>query len=360
MNRERAIISFLRGALAGMLLGTAGPLGAVEMEGATMRITRTSANQGGSGASPMGSASFRLRGTVGEASQGTAASATLKVADGLMKIFHYPGTITDLSPVPGTGAGQIRLTWTAPGADGKQRTVSKYVVKYSTHPDAITNQEYFESTATLYGIIDPGVPGSPGSQETYTLAGLTPGTSYYIAIEARDEDKNQGYLSNSTWTYAQATILSVLIENLDNTDPSQYGFGEMSMNSASVSTAAIRVSNVGTTPATWSLQASTITVGSPWQLTSGAVGFDAFRLSAGFDEARPPVGAFSSQSGSEDRLTPVDTLASSTAFSIDGSTTGANVSMTESRRIWFLMETPLITSTTEQQLIRVTVTANTP
>jgi hypothetical protein len=82
MNRERAIISFLRGALAGMLLGTAGPLGAVEMEGATMRITRTSANQGGSGASPMGSASFRLRGTVGEASQGTAASATLKVADG--------------------------------------------------------------------------------------------------------------------------------------------------------------------------------------------------------------------------------------------------------------------------------------
>ncbi|MBI4395648.1 MAG: hypothetical protein HY548_01040 [Elusimicrobia bacterium] len=318
-----------------------------------MRITRTSINQGGSGAAPMSSAGFRVRGTVGEVSLGTMSSASRKVSDGLMRIYFYPGTITSVAPTPGTGAGTINLAWTAPGADGDQKTAAAYVVKYSTHPAAITDQNYFANTATLFQIVN--FAQSPGSNESLTINGLQPGTSYYIAIEARDAAKNQAYLSNSTYTWAQVSLLSVDIQNMDG-DPDTYGFGTMNMSSAVVSTSTIRVTNTGTTPATWSLRASTITVGSPWQITTGGLGIDAFRMSAAFHGTEPLTANF----GVEDRLDPANKASSGADFTVDGSSTGVNVPVGNYRNVWLLLETPTATSTTQEQQIQMTVTAGAP
>jgi hypothetical protein len=333
-----------------MTLLIAGTLSAGAPSASTSyRLTRNGVNQGGQ---PKTATSFQLNGSAGELGQGLATSTSYELGDGLMKIYYYPGTVTDLSVQPGTGQGEIDLTWTAPGADGDRRTATKYVIKFSTYtsPGSIDDQAEFESATTFVQTLSPA---SPDGTETLTLTGLQPGTSYYIAVEARDAADNQAYLSNSTYTWSQVTLLAVDITN-QNGAADTYGFGTVTMSSAVVSTATIRVTNVGTAASTWSLNAATTTAGSPWQLTSGALGLNQLRVSAGFDEAQPSVGGF----GAEDRMTPTDQSATGTAFSIDGSTTGVSVPIGDSRLIWFLLETPLASSTTDQQQIQVTVTAN--
>ena len=124
---------------------------------------------------------------------------------------------------------QVGMASTAPGADGNERTAAAYVVKYSTHPGAIVDYAYFENTATLFG--QTLSPQAAGQLETLVLTGLQADTSYYIAVVARDEDKNQGDLSNSTFSWAQSYVLGVEIANLDG-DPDLYGFGSLSMSSA--------------------------------------------------------------------------------------------------------------------------------
>jgi hypothetical protein len=352
--------AFLRGLLIAWFL-TGGysislPVQALELASSTRRITRTSINSGGGvGADPVSSTNYKLVGSLGENSAGALNGTTRKVADGLMKIYYYPGTITTVALSRTVNAGEISLTWNAPGADGARRTATSYVIKYSTHPAAITDQDYFENTATLFG--QTLAPQTTGLVETFTLTGLTAGTSYYVAIEARDEDKNQGYLSNSTFTWAQAYVLGVDISNLTGA-PKSYGFGAVTMSSAVVSTSTIRVSNTGTVASNWSLRAATTTAGSPWQLTRGALGQDLVRLSAGFHTVQPSSTTFSVSAGNEDRLITTDALSTGTTFTIDGSTTGVSVPVGASRKIWFLLETPPVTSTTAEQSIQVTVTAN--
>lgn len=332
---------------------------AQESASTNYRIKRSAVNQGGQ--SGKAASSYRMNGSVGEITQGRLSGTTRHISDGLMRIYFYPGRISNIAASTGAAAGSVRLTFTAPGADGSQRTAAKYMVKYSTFPAAITDQNYFDNTATLFSAAV--VPNSPGSAETVTITGLTPGTSYYVAVAARDcafptcEDENQGELSNSTYSWAQVSSLGVDIVNL-NGDPNSYGFGDMTMSSAVVSTSTIRVTNTGTVPATWSLKASTVTTGSPWQITRGALALDVFRLSAAFEEVQPSTTAFSASLGDEDRMITTDTLATGTTFSVDGSSTGVNVPIGASRRVWFLMETPLASNATAQQQIQVTVTAN--
>src|SRR5690348_3738300 len=154
---------------------------ALEMTSATRRITKTSINSGGGvGDQPMGSTSYKLRGSMAESGTGVMTSSTKKIADGLMKIYFYPGTVTTLAPVPGTNAGELNLTWNAPGADGDRRTATNYVVKYSTYPNPIPNMQYFENTATTYG--QSLSPLTSGGVESMVLTGLQPGTTYYVAV----------------------------------------------------------------------------------------------------------------------------------------------------------------------------------
>jgi hypothetical protein len=326
------------------------------MSSATRRITKTSINAGGGvGDQPMASTSYRVRGSVSENGTGVMSSSTKRIGDGLMKIYFQPGTVTTLTPVTGTNAGEINLTWSSPGADGYRRTATSYVVKYSTFPATIPDMNYFENTATVFG--QAISPQAPGNLESLVLTGLQPDTTYYIAVIARDEDKNQSYLSTPASTWARSYVLGVSINNTSGA-PKFYDFGSISMSSAVVSTATIQVTNTGTTASNWSLQAATNTLGSPWVLTRGNKSQDTFRVSAAFHGTQPSSTTFSSSLGFEDRLITTDALATATTFSIDGSATGANVPVSGVRNIWFMMETPPVTSTLSQQSIQVTVTAN--
>lgn len=119
---------------------------------------------------------------------------------GHLNTNHSPGTITTLTAITGAAEAQVQLNWTAPGADGALNAASSYVLRFSTNP--ILSQTLFESVSTR----SIPNPQAPGSAESYTLTGLAPNATYYVAIEARDAAQNQGGLSNlignSTVTFA--------------------------------------------------------------------------------------------------------------------------------------------------------------
>ena len=97
--------------------------------------------------------------------------------------------VTDLS-VAGATANQVDLSWTQPGNDGMNGMAASYSLRCSG--SAITSDNF--SSATLCpGSITPGEPGSTG---TTTVPGLTPGNTYYFALETINWGGHVSPLSN--------------------------------------------------------------------------------------------------------------------------------------------------------------------
>ena len=91
---------------------------------------------------------------------------------------------------PSASPTSITLTWTAPGDDTTDGQASQYDLRYSLAPITEVN---WGSATTVAGEPSPAVSGS---LETFTVTGLTPGTTYYFAIKAADEIPNWSALSN--------------------------------------------------------------------------------------------------------------------------------------------------------------------
>ncbi len=110
-----------------------------------------------------------------------------------------PGKITDLSAATGTADGTVDLTWTAPADDV---AVTSYLVRYSTSP--ITSEGSWWNNATPFP--NSMTPKAAGQTETLTVTGLTPGTTYYFAVRARDANYFLGELSNVPSAVAAGTV----------------------------------------------------------------------------------------------------------------------------------------------------------
>ncbi|MBD3163354.1 MAG: T9SS type A sorting domain-containing protein [Candidatus Eisenbacteria bacterium] len=100
-----------------------------------------------------------------------------------------PGTVDDLS-VTGTTSSSVTLAWTAVGDDGGAGQASVYDVRYATFP---INETSWSSATRATG--EPW-PGQAGEEETFTVSGLSPGTTYYIGLKVGDEIPNWSELSN--------------------------------------------------------------------------------------------------------------------------------------------------------------------
>ncbi|MEW6618784.1 MAG: C25 family cysteine peptidase, partial [bacterium] len=113
--------------------------------------------------------------------------------------------ITDLkalNPKPTS----IDLTWTAPGDDKDKGSSTCYYIRYATF--TITPQNWHltnKATSTI-------VPKDAGSPESFTVTNLSPTTTYYFCIRARDDDFNTSPLSNNatgiTLSPAVITLIS--------------------------------------------------------------------------------------------------------------------------------------------------------
>jgi subtilisin family serine protease len=105
-----------------------------------------------------------------------------------------PETVATLEIDPGaTTSESITVSWLAPGEDGAGSggAAFLYDVRYST--GAIFQDEDFDAATEASG--EPA-PQSPGSVETFTIAGLQRDTSYCIALKSMDDAGNVSALSN--------------------------------------------------------------------------------------------------------------------------------------------------------------------
>ncbi len=98
-----------------------------------------------------------------------------------------PAAIADLAAAPTATAGEILLTWTAPGDDGSAGgPVASYDVRYSESP--IDDANFASATQAPWS----GAIVNPALEQTLTVTGLTSGTLYHFAVKARD---NRGLLA---------------------------------------------------------------------------------------------------------------------------------------------------------------------
>ena len=131
---------------------------------------------------PNGSANFAWR------------SPTLCATNGSVGDVTAPATITDLAAATGAFAGEIVLTWTAPGDDGSAGTATGYDVKLSHDPITAGN---FGSAAPFERWLDPPAPLAAATAETLIVFGLNPDSTWYFAIQTHDEVPNLSGVSNS-------------------------------------------------------------------------------------------------------------------------------------------------------------------
>lgn len=103
-----------------------------------------------------------------------------------------PATTSTLTATAGSGNGEVDLAWTAPGDDATTGTATSYDVRYSTSD--ITSDGQFSAATEATGEPSPSIAGT---NETMTVSGLTPGTTYYFALKTSDEVPNVSALSNS-------------------------------------------------------------------------------------------------------------------------------------------------------------------
>src|SRR3989344_8506054 len=92
-----------------------------------------------------------------------------------------PADITDLATAGGAGSNSVQLTWTAPGADGYSEPATAYDMRLATFK--FTSAQW----SSLTRVTSVPVPNNvPGSQESFTLSGLNPNTTYYVAVRGAD------------------------------------------------------------------------------------------------------------------------------------------------------------------------------
>lgn len=99
-----------------------------------------------------------------------------------------PAAITSLVTT-GQSTTQVMLRWTAP-ADDRGGAVSNYDVRCLTSTISEANW------ATASQATGEPIPQTPGTQETFTVSGLSPSTIYYFAVKSADSSSLISGLSN--------------------------------------------------------------------------------------------------------------------------------------------------------------------
>ncbi|MEJ2721995.1 MAG: hypothetical protein P8181_12785 [bacterium] len=100
-----------------------------------------------------------------------------------------PNAVDDLAASE-TAPGTLQLVWTAPGDDGDSGTASAYDIRYMDAPLDAGNW-----SAATQASGEPA-PAAAGTQQTFTLTGMSPNTTYYVGLRTKDEAGNLSSLSN--------------------------------------------------------------------------------------------------------------------------------------------------------------------
>ncbi|MBK8871655.1 MAG: NHL repeat-containing protein [Elusimicrobia bacterium] len=106
-----------------------------------------------------------------------------------------PSTST-VSALPGAGAGQVDLSWASAGDEaGFGPLTGTYRIQYATYTVSWSTSSTPTDATTVTVATTSAVPGSA---ESYTVTGLTVGTTYYFVLWTADEIPNWSEISNTT------------------------------------------------------------------------------------------------------------------------------------------------------------------
>jgi gliding motility-associated-like protein len=97
---------------------------------------------------------------------------------------NLPNQITDLTALTGSIEGEIDLSWTAPRNENFV-PMSGYEVRYATFAVLADQTTAWFNAASASSILINSVQ-VPGSLETYTLNGLFPSSTFYVAVRSFD------------------------------------------------------------------------------------------------------------------------------------------------------------------------------
>ena len=87
----------------------------------------------------------------------------------------------------------IKLHWTAPGDDGAIGRASSYEIRCSTQNCGVDTASWWNKAVTCPGV---PTPSPSGYTDSFTIIGLEPDSTYYIAIRAVDNVGNWSEVSN--------------------------------------------------------------------------------------------------------------------------------------------------------------------
>jgi hypothetical protein len=93
----------------------------------------------------------------------------------------------------GARADSIVLHWTAPGDDGNSGTATSYELRYSETAVPVDTAGWWGSAISVG---PPPIPQVAGTRQSFTVAGLDSGRTYFFIIRAADEVPNWSGYSN--------------------------------------------------------------------------------------------------------------------------------------------------------------------
>jgi hypothetical protein len=113
-----------------------------------------------------------------------------------------PDRVDDLGALPGPGAGQVTLNWTATGDDRSTGTAAGYDLRYADVP---FNESNWSSAIRIGDLPDPSPAGQP---ESHIVSNLPQGVVYF-AMKAWDDAENPSPISN---------VALVLVSDVEDPD----------------------------------------------------------------------------------------------------------------------------------------------
>ena len=119
---------------------------------------------------------------------------------GLVVVFLGPLAAPSHGATTGTGA--VRLAWTAPGDDGLTGRAKEYDLRRST---MFMTPSSFLSAAR----VTLPAPSAPGTRESFVVAGLDTGKTYYFAVRTSDDAGNWSPISNEISRVASINVTDV-------------------------------------------------------------------------------------------------------------------------------------------------------
>jgi len=289
-----------------------------------------------------------------------------------------PAAITSLSALPSRWGRCIELSWISPGDDGWTGNIEGglYRIRYSTY---VTSDSDFWTTGTWNDFKNKfeiiwSTDTPPLQQQRRRLTGLLPGVTYYIRIWTRDENPdNWSTISNAATSWAQIVVVGIYVTGYAELSWSTtYNFDWLQTNTSSITSYGLLIRNDGNVYEDYGLKIDTITMAevykTEWKIdNSSVVKNNIFVLEYIFYNLPPPTTYFGTayNSGTDDVIT--DTI----IWSAEGTkyhppsevnqpenTKGIRVipfedNVDDLRKGWFMIRTPLATSTTEPQVIPV-------